>query len=466
MTVSLARRPTARRIPLYGWLAAEAISLLGTRVSMIAIPWLVLITTGSPTQTGLVACAEITPMVLLKAFGGPLVDRLGPRRMAIGADALSFLVVGMIPLLHQTGALTFPILLGLVAVAGALRGPGDAATTALIPALVERADVPYERATGLASAIERGATMIGAAIAGGLVATIGAADAVAIDAASFGACALLLVVATRSLEDGGPDKLDRREEADRREDAEAAPTSYAEDLRAGWDFLRRDPVLLSLCVMVALTNLLDLAWSAVLLPVWAHDSGAGVGVVGLVFSVWGGASMLGSVVAAAYGTRLPRFATYLVAYLITGLPRFALFALGVPIWAVLAMCVVGGVSSGFLNPVLGAVEFERIPRAMVGRVTALSSALCWSLMPLGGILAGVLVSGTGLSPALWVVGVAYFATTMAPALIPSFRGMNRQVPEPASSDSAEPARNHRGEHGASSLASTLRSEEETSARAR
>jgi MFS family permease len=413
-------RPTPRRVPLYGWLTAECISLLGTRLSMIAIPWLVLTTTGSAAKTGLVAFAEITPMVLLKAFGGPLVDRVGPRRMAITVDTLSFVAVGMIPVLHHTGALTLPVLLALVAVAGALRGPGDAATTALIPALVERADVPYERATGLSSAIERGATMIGAAIAGGLVATVGAANAVAVDAVSFAVCALVLLVTTRSLA-GVARHVEERGE-------EAAATSYVEELRDGWNFLRRDAVLMSLCLMVAVTNLLDLAWSAVMLPVWAHDSGAGVGAVGLVFSVWGGASMLGSVVAAAYGTRLPRLQTYLVAFLITGLPRFVLFAIGVPLWAILAMCLVGGASSGFLNPVIGAVEFERIPRDMVGRVMSLMSSLCWSLMPLGGILGGVLVSGIGLSPALLVVGVAYFVTTMAPALLPSFRGMNRQVP--------------------------------------
>lgn len=421
--MSLVSRPAARRVPLYGWLTAEAVSLLGTRISMIAIPWLVLTTTGSPTQTGLVAFAEITPMVLFKAFGGPLIDRVGPRRTAITADSASFLVVGLIPLLHHTGTLSFPVLLGLVAVAGALRGPGDSATTALIPALVERADVPYERATGLSSAIERGATMVGAAIAGGLVAALGAANAVAVDAVSFAGCAIVLSLTTRRLESPAG-------QAPAQPDREAAPTttSYRADLRAGWDFLRRDAVLMSLCLMIAVTNLLDLAWTAVLLPVWAHESGAGVGVVGLVFSVWGGASMLGSVVAAAYGTRLPRFATYLVAFLITGLPRFALFALGVPLWGILATCVVGGAASGFLNPVLGAVQFERIPRAMVGRVSALISAMCWCLMPLGGVLGGVLVSGIGLSPALLVVGAAYFVATMAPALIPSFRGMNRSAP--------------------------------------
>jgi MFS family permease len=437
-----------RRVPLYGWLTAQAITLLGTRVSMIAIPWLVLTTTGSPTRTGLVAFAEIAPMVLFKAFGGPFVDRVGPRRMAINTDVLSFLVVGLIPLLHHTGVLTFPVLLGLVAVAGALRGPGDAATTALIPALVERADVPYERATGLSSAIERGATMIGAAIAGGLVATVGAANAVAVDAASFAVCALVLITTTQTLQDKAPNKSPATSYADNPNptsfadnpslassvdsglSSSAEPSSYLAELRAGWRFLRGDAVLMSLCVMVAVTNLLDLAWSAVLLPVWARDSGAGVGAVGLVFAVWGGASMLGSVVAAAYGTRLPRFATYLVAFLITGLPRFVLFALGVPVWLILVMCVIGGVSSGFLNPVLGAVQFERIPRPMVGRVTALTSALSWSLMPFGGVLGGLVISGIGLSPAMLVIGLAYFAATMAPALIPSFRGMNRQEREP------------------------------------
>ncbi|WP_151084025.1 MFS transporter [Nocardioides cynanchi] len=414
---------SARRLPLYGWLTAEAISLLGTRVSMIAIPWLVLVTTGSATRTGLVAAAELTPLVILKATGGPLVDRVGPRRLAIVADSLSMVSVGMIPLLHRSDHLTFPVPLVLVAIGGGLRGPGDAAVGAMVPSLVASAEVPFERATGLASAIERGATMIGAALAGGLVATIGPANAVAVDALSFGVCAVVLLVTTRGL-------VEPVSAVDGEPTADDEPTSYLAELRAGWDFLRSDALLMSLCLMIAVTNLLDLAWSAVLLPVWARESGAGVGVLGLIFSVWGGASMLGSFVAAAYGTRLPRFTTYVVAFLVTGLPRFVLFAIGVPLWAILAMCVVGGCASGFLNPVLGAVEFERIPPALVGRVTALNSAVCWSLMPLGGVLGGVLVSGIGLDPALLMVGLCYFAATMAPTLLPRFREMDRAV-EPA-----------------------------------
>ncbi len=61
---------------------------------------------------------------MVKALAGPLIDRIGARRVAISCDVLSMLVVGLIPLLHLAGALSFPLLLVLVAVAGGLRGPG------------------------------------------------------------------------------------------------------------------------------------------------------------------------------------------------------------------------------------------------------------------------------------------------------------------------------------------------------
>ncbi|MGQ4449909.1 MFS transporter, partial [Streptomyces griseus] len=68
--------------PLAGVLAAMAVSLTGTRISVVALPWFVLVTTGSATQTGLVAFCEMTPYVVVKAFTGPLVDRIGPRAVS------------------------------------------------------------------------------------------------------------------------------------------------------------------------------------------------------------------------------------------------------------------------------------------------------------------------------------------------------------------------------------------------
>lgn len=413
---------TTRRTPLYGYLTSEAISLTGTRVSMIALPFLVLTTTGSATQTGLVALFETLPMVVLKVLGGPVIDRIGARRVSIACDLGSLVVVGAIPMLHLVGVLGFPLLLGLVALAGALRGPGDSAKQALVPAIAEHADVPMERVTGLTGTVERASSMLGAALAGGLVAVLGATNALLVDAVSFGLSAVALIVSTRSLP--VPPPL-----------ADEDGASYGRQLREGWDFLRGDRVLFGIAVMVALTNLLDAAYVTVLVPVWAVESGGGAGAIGLVFAVFAGCSALGAICAAAWAAKLPRYRTYLFAFLVCGLPRYVVFALDVPLGLVVATCMTAGFAAGFINPVLGAVIFERIPQPLVGRVSSLTTAMCFALMPLGGLLGGVLVTGVGLPPAMLVVGVVYFAVTMIPAVDPRWREIDRrreQAAEPVS----------------------------------
>lgn len=401
------------RAPLVGALTAEGISFLGTRISMIAIPWFVLSTTGSATQTGLVAAAEIAPLVVFKALGGPLLDRVGPRRVTLACDLLSAFVVAAVPLLHGLGLLPFWLLLGLVAVAGALRGPGDAGKAAMSPEIARVGGYSLERVSGLASAVERTSSMGGAALAGLLVATVGAANALYVDAASFLVSCAVFAVATSGLGRPVPP------------DGGAGPTSYVADLRVGWRFLRTEPVLIAVCAMVAVTNLVDQAYSAVLAPVWAKESGAGVAALGTLFAVMSGSSVIGALVAARWGETLPRFRTYVLAFLVCGAPRYVVMAIESPLWAVFAVTAVAGVASGFLNPILGAVILERIPAPLMGRVSSLNTAICWSLMPLGGILGGLAVAGLGLSPALLVAGAVYLVTTMAPTRVPSFRRMDR-----------------------------------------
>ena len=409
------------RRPLYGWLTSEAVSLTGTRVSMIAIPYFVLVTTHSPVKTGLVALAELLPLVLLKVLGGPLIDRVGARRISIGCDLGSMLVVGSIPLLHAAGWLSFGVFLALVACAGALRGPGDGAKNSLAPALVEQAGVPMERATGLHSTVERTASMLGAAFAGGLVALIGPTNALVVDAVSFGLSAAILAWATRP-------SVAPAETAAR----------YRDQLREGWVFLRGDRVLLGIAVMVALTNLLDMAYVSVLVPVWAVRWGGGAAAIGLLFAVFGGGSALGAICAAAWAVRLPRYRVYLLAFLICGAPRYLALAWDNPLWLVLPVAAVSGFGAGFINPVLGAVIFERIPQPLVGRVTSLTTALAFALMPLGGLLGGVLVSGFGLTVAMLACGAAYFLVTMGPAVDPRWREMDDR-PEPAVATPVTPA---------------------------
>lgn len=400
----------SHRKPLLGWLTAEAVSLTGTRVSMVAIPWFVLTTTGSATQTGLVAFAEMAPYVVAKALAGPVVDRIGARTVSITADVASMLAVGAIPVLASMDLLSYPLLLVLVAVAGTMRGPSDGAKHALVPAVVEASGVTMERATGLSGAVERLATTLGAAFAGVLVAAIGPVQALAVDAVSFGVAAAVLALTA-------PRRAAVPETSE--------PDTYLTQLRQGWDFLRRDRLLLGIVAMVATTNLLDAAYAAVLVPVWARETGGGATAIGLLFAVFSGAAVLGSVLAATVAERLPRFWTYLIAFLLGGLPRFVVLALGVPLAGVLTVAVVGGFAVGFINPILGAVIYERIPTHLVGRVTALQNSLCWAGIPFGGLIGGALVAALGLDLALVVIGATYFVATMLPALQPQWRDMDR-----------------------------------------
>lgn len=398
---------------LLGYLGSQAISLAGTRLSMIALPWLVLSETGSATRTGIVAGVELAPIALSHVLVGPWIDRLGARRIALTCDLASAGVVALVPLLHLLGHLPFPALLALVFLAGCLRGPGESARHALVPAVVVESHLPTEQVTGLAGTVERLASMVGAAVGGVVVALVGAGNALFVDAASFLVAGLLLWLSTTSL---------------RRPSPPEETLGYRRALAEGWAFVRRDRVLLSIGVMSGITNTLDAGYSAVILPVWARSTGGGAAVIGLVGAVFGASALAGSVTATAYAARLPRWLAYFTCFLLAGFPRFVALGFSAPLALVVAVSVLSGFAAGFLNPIIGAVIFERIPAELVGRASAITTAMSWSLMPVGGVLAGTLL-GIGLLPGALIVGGAYLATTLMP-LQPGWRDIDvrREVP--------------------------------------
>ncbi|MGO7295002.1 MFS transporter [Rhizobium leguminosarum] len=407
--------------PFLALAAAETLSLSGTRLSTIAIPWLVLSTTGSPVLTGLTAMMEMLPYVAAKALSGPLIDRVGPKRIAVVCDTASVAVVGLVPLLDLFGLLTMPLLLPVVFAMGVLRGPSDAAKQAMVPDIATLAAMPLERVTGVVGAIERLASTAGAAGAGALIGLIGPGQALVVNAVTFAAAALIVGGGIPELPRGMPEP---------RGAPEARPggmSSYFSDLREGWRFLRGDVVLVSIVTMVATTNLLDQAYHAVLLPVWTQSSGHGPELLGAMFSAFTGASIAGAAIAAAIGERMPRLMVYTVAFLLTGFPRFLVVALDAPLALIFITLAIAGFASGFLNPILSAVIFERIPKPLTGRVTAMNAALCFVLIPFGGLVGGALISTIGLAAALSLTGLAYLAATLFPLALKSFRGFDKAV---------------------------------------
>ena len=396
-------------------LVAEAVSVTGTRMSMAALPWFVLTTTGSAARTGAVAFAEMLPYVVLTVLAAPVTDRVGARRTSIVCDAASLAVVAAVPLLHAAGALGFPLLLALVAVAGALRGPGDSAKYVLMPALADRAGIPLERAAAMYDGVSRVAGLVGAPIAGVLIAFIGAAQVLLVDAVTFAVAAALLAVAVPRA---------ARATADVDEDT---GVPYAVRLRTGFRFLVADRLLLAIGGMLFVTNLLDQAFAAVLVPLWSQENGHGAVGVGLISGAFGLGATLGTMAMVAVGPRLPRRLTFLVAFAICGSPRMFVAALDVPLAVLLAVVVVGGLAAGALNPIMTAVEMERIPERMRARVIGAMTAVAWGGIPLGGAVGGWLGSTLGASGALVVCGAVYLVATAAP-LGRTWRAMDRRRP--------------------------------------
>ncbi|SPE47690.1 putative multidrug-efflux transporterc/MT1297 [Streptomyces netropsis] len=403
--------------PLAAVLAATVVSLTGTRVSAIALPWFVLVTTGSATRTGLVAFCEMTPYVVAKALTGPLVDRVGPRVVSWTTDSLSAVAAGLVPLLYAVDLLPFWLLLVLVAVIGAVRGPGDLAKDIMVPEAAERSAVPLERATGISGVTERLASTVGPAAGGALVALLGPQAGLLVNAACFALGSVIIGLAL-------PRGMGHAAESPATPEGGKGP-GYRRRFGEGFTFLRGEPLLLTIIVTVGITNLLDAAFMTVLVPVWAKESGGGPAAIGLISSVAGVTAVLGSLVAAAVAHRLRRRLVFFAGFLIVGAPRFLVLASGAPMWAVLAVFAVGGFGGGFLNPILGAISFERVPRQLLGRVRALGGSLAWAGIPLGGLLAGAAVASFGLVPVLVAGGAAYFLTTSLAGLRPEWREMDR-----------------------------------------
>ncbi|MBM2617834.1 MFS transporter [Actinoplanes sp. LDG1-06] len=384
------------RRPLTGLLTAEAVSLTGSHIASVAVPWLVLVTTGSATRVGIVALAQTLPFVLAGIAGGALADRIGPRRVAVAADAASAVAVGVIPLLHLLGQLTFGRLVAAVAVAGTVAGCGNVAKRTLLPVTVEISGTPMARATALFDGIARAALLVGLPLGGLLVTAYGPALVLAIDAASFLFCAVAVALTVRV--------------------PRPSPGPGAAGGTAGFAFIRRDRLVVAVTSMLFVTNLADQAFMAVFLPVWVRDTGAGPTALGLIGGVFGLGAVIGAAIYSVLAVRLPRVTTFAICSLIAGSPKLFALALTDDEWTVLAVALGAGLAASVLNPILSAVGYERIPPHLRGRVLGVIGALSFAGVPLGALLGGLSVDATGLRNAVLTAGSIYLFVTLAPFL--------------------------------------------------
>lgn len=121
------------RRPFTAVLLANTISIAGSSLTLIGVPWFVLQTTGSAGQAGIVAFCATLPVAVAALVGGPVIDRLGRRRVSAASDLICGLSVAAIPLLHYAGLLEFWMLCALMAVGGLVHTPDSPRATSCSP---------------------------------------------------------------------------------------------------------------------------------------------------------------------------------------------------------------------------------------------------------------------------------------------------------------------------------------------
>ncbi len=403
----------ARR-PLLALLVAQAISLLGSQLTVVALPWFVLQTTGSATKTGLTGVAAAVPVALAALFGGQLVDRLGARRVSIAADLAGCLALAAIPTLHHTIGLAFWQLLALVFAGRLLTVPGTTARDSLLPDLLAAAALPPERVNAAAQATRNAAQLLGPPLAGVLIAAVGASSALWFDAVSFALSAGIVAAAVA-----------RRAPRD-------APVGSGEPLRhaaggtflAGWAFLARDRLLLTVALAGTVVNAVGAPLGAVVLPVYAARALDSPVALGLLFAALGGGTLGGTLLFVALGQRLSRRRVYAASYVALAVPLWALAPLpGLALaFAALAMM---GLAVGPLNPLITTIEQERIPAALRGRVFGTILALANVATPLGILAASAAIDRFGLRATL--LGLAALLSLVAVQALsnPALRALDR-----------------------------------------
>ncbi|MGW0032005.1 MFS transporter [Streptomyces sp. NPDC003314] len=418
--------------PLATVLTANAVSVTGNSLTLVGVPWFALETTGSPGKAGFIAFCAALPVLVSALAGGPVIDRLGRRRVSVASDLVCGLALAAIPLLHHAGALRFWMLCALMALTGLCHAPGEMARRVLLPDLAGRAGTPLARAASLYDAVSRGAWMAGAAAAGLLVAFLGADTVLLLDTATFVLSALLVLAGLRGVPAAEPV----------RDGPPLSPARYRADLREGYAFLFRARLLLGITVMVMVTNGLSQSWSSVLLPVHARQELGGPAAQGLLASVFGGCALAGALLYGAFGERFPRRAVFTAGFLIGGAPPYVVAALTDTTAPLLVTLAASGFGVGVLNPILSTVMYERIPEGLRSRVMGASTAGVLLTTPLGGLAAGLLVERIGLAATLLGIGTLYFLATLSPLVFPAWREMDAG-PAPADAEGisrTEPSR--------------------------
>jgi len=385
--------------------ASETISSLGSQMSFLALPWFVLTTTGSASKMGLTFAADLLPIAILGIPSGTWVQRLGVRRTMIVSDGVRAIVMGLIPVFYSAGILSFPLLLLILVMLGTLTAPYIAAQRLVIPATVGDDEALVIGGTALVEGGTRLATLMGPAIAGVLIAALGAVNVIWIDAVTYAVSLFILLFGLSR----GHARLE-------------PSTDESGGLLAGARFVLSNPILRRVTIASLLFGLFFPMLLAALPIITKTRYGSNAQVAGLLFGAWGGGALIGTYVVLRFAARMPPLKMGAYAALAMSVPLWVV-PFSLPWWVLGLLLLLSGVFTPLLNAPIVTLLLLRTPEAL--RAKTITFVMTANLLtgPAGYVLAGILIGPLGDTRLLLVVAVGI---TLAAATLLTLR---RAAPE-------------------------------------
>ena len=398
-------RDTFRHRPFRLLFAAQCASFLGDAIFMVAIAFAVLQVTGSAAALGTVLAVGGVALVLTFSVSGVWADRLPRVRIMVSADVARVVSQSTLAVLLLTDSARLWHLLVLNAAYSVATAFFQPARTALMPQLL-----PGDRlvaANGLMGTAENLLWAIGWAVGGILVAAIGPGWAIAIDAATFGVSAILLLLIGSI-----PRAIRSTDEA----------TSFVSELRDGWREVRSRRWIWYTLASATMFLLLYEGPLQVMGPIVTDSSYAGARSWGLMLAGFGVGATIGAVLAARNQFERPLRVALWLFFAAAVVP--ALLLVQAPVWSIVVATIVVGAGMGLFIPVWDSALQAGVPADKVARVSAWDWMCSLAGMPIGMALAGWLVTGVGRE---WVLGGMAIGTLVVCAAFivePAVRGID------------------------------------------
>ena len=387
-----------RNRSLLGLLTAELVSLTGSSMTFVALPFFVLVTTGSTAKMGWVLAAEMLPIAVFGIPAGTVISKLGGKKTMLVSDAARGPLMLVIPILHHYGDLSFAALLGTTFAIGTFAAPYFASSRLIVPEVAGEDEQAVASVNAVLSGVQQVTQLAGPVLAGVIIGLTSPASVLVVDGCTYVFSFLVIATVVRA---------GRRVEA----------AAQQRGVLAGLRFLLGDSLLGPMTFAACVINFVA---QGIVLGVQAidyfryHASGH---VVGLLFAGFGIGALLGALLAQQLTQKIPLLKLAAVAIVLMPLPLF-LLAPRTP-WPV-AMLILGGFA--FFTPLVNApvigILTVRTPAELRPKVMTAVMTVATMAGPFGFIAAGYILRHVSLAsffvglPALLAIGGLAFAAVV------------------------------------------------------